>query len=370
MRALLMCQNLGVGGAEELLAGCAHQLPYEDIEVEVVAITRRGKLGDEIAQRGTPVHLLPGQPGPRDPAAFVRLVRLLRARRADIAHAFLLNACLYGRLAAIIARTPGIFVAEQNVYEQKARRHALMERVLSRGTNRVIACCQTVADFYRRQVGVGNSKLAVVYNAVRFGPHPTRAQRDEARRSLGFRDDHVVIGTLGRLTEQKDHLTLIQASARLAPNARVIIAGDGPMRPMLEREIDRLDVADRVRLLGIRRDRDTLYAAMDIFALPSRWEGLSLALVEAMGAGLPVVATAVGGTPEVVRNAHTGVLVEPRDVDVLAHALGQLAADPERRQSLGQAAADEALERFAIERHAREIAHLYRAAVTANRRSE
>jgi glycosyltransferase involved in cell wall biosynthesis len=110
----------------------------------------------------------------------------------------------------------------------------------------------------------------------------------------------------------------------------------------------------------MRRDRERLYAAMDVFVLPSKWEGLSLALVEAMGAGRPVVATRVGGNPEVVTHGRTGLLVPPSEADTLADALGGLLADADQRTMLGEAAASEARARFSIEEHVRQLTALYR----------
>jgi len=288
---------------------------------------------------------------------------LLRREQPDVIHAFLISACLYGRMAAIAAGVPIILAAEQNVYEQKARRHVLLERALATRTFRIVACCETVGRFYRQQVGLPASKVAVVYNAVRFGAIQTLAERGPARSALGLPQEAIVLGTLGRLTEQKGHRVLLQALAAIrdqAPTPQMILAGDGPLRADLEAEAACLGLADRVRFLGIRRDRDTLFAAMDVFVLPSAWEGLSLALVEAMGAGRPAVATAVGGNPEVVADGRTGLLVPPGDPAALAGALARLATDQRERERLGAAAATAPRERFGIEKHVADIAAIYR----------
>jgi glycosyltransferase involved in cell wall biosynthesis len=363
VKTLFLCQNLGVGGAEELILGASTALPSVGVDAGVVALTRRGPIADEIAAVGVPLHLVPGQPGTRDPAAFVRLVRLLQREQPDVVHTFLIVAGIYGRLAAFAAGVPLVLAAEQNVYARKPRRHALMERALAARTYRVVACCDVVARHYQHQVGVPRSKIAVLYNAVRFGRRPLPTDGETARFALRLPPDALVVGTLGRLTEQKGHRTLLQAVASLVrevSNLVLLLAGAGPLREELETEAARLGLADHVRFLGVRRDRATLYAAMDIFVLPSRWEGLSLALVEAMGAGRAVVATEVGGNPEVVRHRRTGLLVPPVDSGALSDALLTLARDRELRASLGDAAAADARTRFSIERHVTELAALYR----------
>jgi glycosyltransferase involved in cell wall biosynthesis len=363
VKALFLCQSLNVGGAEELILGASRALPEVGVEAEVVALTRRGPIADEIEAAGVPLHLVAGQPGPRDPAAFVRLVRLLRREQPDVVHTFLIVAGIYGRLAAFAAGVPLVLAAEQNVYTRKPRRHALMERALALRTYRVVACCDVVGRYYRQQVGVPASKVEVIYNAVRFGRPPQPTDRETARFALRLPPETLVLGTLGRLTEQKGQRTLLQAVATLAgdlPDLVLFLAGTGPLRDALEAEATRLGIADRVRFLGVRRDRATLYAAMDIFVLPSRWEGLSLALVEAMGAGSAVVATDVGGNPEVVRDGRTGLLVPPADAGALAAAIGKLAGDPALRWSLGTAAAADARDRFSIDQHVAQLAALYR----------
>jgi glycosyltransferase involved in cell wall biosynthesis len=156
---------------------------------------------------------------------------------------------------------------------------------------------------------------------------------------------------------------LLHALAELAttvPNVVLLLAGAGPLRDDLEAEAARLGIAERVRFLGLRRDRETLYAAMDIFVLPSHWEGLSLALVEAMGSGRAVVATVVGGNPEVVADGRTGLLVPPNDHQSLADALTHLGLDQQVRGALGEAAAADARARFSIEQHVAQLAALYR----------
>jgi glycosyltransferase involved in cell wall biosynthesis len=363
VKALFLCQNLNVGGAEELILGASTALPAAGVQTGVVALTRRGPIADEIAAAGVPLHLVAGQPGPRDPAAFVRLVRLLQRQQPDVVHTFLIVAGIYGRLAAFAAGVPLVLAAEQNVYARKPRRHALLERGLAARTYRVVACCEVVGRYYQQQVGVPTSKIAVVYNAVRFGRRPQPTDGETARFALKLPPDALVLGTLGRLTEQKSQRMLLQAVASLVrdvPNVVLFLAGDGPLRAELESEAARLRLADRVRFLGVRRDRATLYAAMDVFVLPSRWEGLSLALVEAMGAGRAVVATDVGGNPEVVEDGRTGLLVPPVDAGALADALTRLSRDRLLRDSLGEAAATDARSRFSIEQHVTRLAALYR----------
>jgi glycosyltransferase involved in cell wall biosynthesis len=357
-----------MGGAEELVLGIATHLPAERYDVRVVCLTEEGMIARELREQGVRVDLFPGEPGPRDPMAFARLMRYLRGWKPHIVHTFLLNAVLYGRLAAILAGVPAIFAAEQNVYRQKAPRHALMERVLASRTSRIIACCQAVSDFYQRQVRVSPEKLAVILNAVRYDEFLPLPGTGTSRAALGLDPDALTIGVIGRLTRQKGHDVLLQAVKTLStsyPQLQVVIAGQGEARPDLEALARELAVDRNVHFVGVRRDREHFYGSLDAFVLPSRWEGLSLALAEAVGAGIPTVATDVGGNSEVIRSGCSGLLVPPEDPIALASALDSLLSDADLRRRFSECGAAEVRPRFGIEHHVEQLEGLYARALTA-----
>lgn len=361
MKVLYLAQHLTMGGAEELLRGVATGLSRRGVEVVVGCLTREGIIARELRVSGVRAVLLPGEPGPRDPMAFLRLLRFIRAERPDVVHTFLLNAGLYGRLAGWLARVPAIYHAEQNVYLGRSPRHLALERFLAARTTRVVACCRAVADFYVRQVGISRDRLDVIYNAVDFAAVEPRADRTAARAELGFGPGHLVLGTLGRLAEQKGQAVLLDAVARIDdPSVQVFLAGQGPLRADLEQHAERLGLCQRVRFLEVRRDRDLLYAAMDVFVLPSRWEGLSLALVEAAGVGLPVVATDVGGNAEVVGGEAAAWLVPPEDPSALGAALREAIAFA---RAGGRVDRPSVRERFSLNRHLELLAASYRGAL-------
>jgi glycosyltransferase involved in cell wall biosynthesis len=362
IRLAIICQHLTMGGAEELVLGIATHLPTDRYELRVLCLSEQGVIADELRAAGVRVDVLPGEPGPRDTRAFARLVAHLRGWRPHIVHTFLLNAVLYGRLAAIVAGVPLIFAAEQNIYLHKASRHALMERILAKRTCRIIACCHAVSDFYQRQVKVPPAKLVVILNAVRyeqFLPLPSRAASHAA---LGLDPDLPTVGLIGRLTRQKGHDVLLHAVRKLKksyPQLQVVIAGQGEARPGLETLARELEIERNIHFVGLRRDREHLYGAFDVFALPSRWEGLSLALAEAVGAGIPTVATDVGGNREVIESDCSGLLVPGDDPTALAMALERLLGDHELRRRLSERGIVEVRPRFGIDRHVQQLDALY-----------
>jgi glycosyltransferase involved in cell wall biosynthesis len=251
----------------------------------------------------------------------------------------------------MLAGVPVVVGSEVNIYERKARLHTLAERWLMRGTDAVVASAAAVREFYVDQIGADRSKVEVIYNAVDWSQLETSLSRDEMRASLGIPAAAPVAGIVGRLTEQKAHRVLFEAMARRSSlsNLHLVVTGDGELRDELRRRVESLGLSPRVHFTGIRRDVGNVLAALDMFVMPSLWEGLPLALVHAMGAGLPVVASAVAGVPEVVQHGQTGMLVQPGDVDGLAAALERLVHDPAERSRLGLAARDYVRPRFGVD---------------------
>jgi glycosyltransferase involved in cell wall biosynthesis len=285
----------------------------------------------------------------------------LRASKPQIVHTFLLTGSLYGRLAAILARVPIVIGTEVNIYEHKRRAHALAERVLMAGTDRLVVSAESVRDFYVAQVHADPAKIDVIYNAVDFTQAQPTMSRAEMRNALGIPDDARVAGIIARLTEQKGHRYLFEALASQPALADVhlLVVGGGEQRDALVRDVEQKGLSARVHFLGARRDLGNLLAAMDLFVMASLWEGLPLSMVLAMGAGVPIVATRVAGIPEVVADGRTGLLVPPRDSNALGAALARLLGDPDLRQRFGDDARAAVLPRFGVHRYVESVTSMY-----------
>jgi len=359
IKVCYMAHTFAVGGAEEMVLNLVRHLPPR-FEPVVCCINDAGPIGEEIRKTGTPVAVLGLTPGLRHPWHVGGIRRYLRETKPAIVHTFLLTASLYGRLAALLERVPIVIGTEVNIYERKRRHHIVAERMLMARTSRVIVSANSVRDFYVSQIHADPAKIDVVYNAVDWKSiQPTRS-RAHIRASLGIDANARLAGVIARLTEQKGHRYLFRAMAspELA-DMQLIVVGDGDLRDVLKADAQALAIAPRVHFLGARRDLGDLLAAMDVFVMPSLWEGLPLSMILAMGAGLPVVATAVAGIPEVVENGKTGWLVPAGSVVGLSQALKEVFANPARASEVGQAARDFVLPRFGVDTYVNSVSDLY-----------
>lgn len=359
-RVVFLSHAFMVGGAEEMVLNLVRHLP-ERFEPVVVCIHDAGPIGEEIRQTGVPFTVLGLTPGVRRPFDVLRLRDFLVECEPAIVHTFLLTASLYGRFAAMMAKVPIVIGTEVNIYERKQAAHAMAERWLMRRTDAVVASAESVREFYIKQVQADPDKVEVIYNAVDWSQLQTTMSPQEFRASVGAPTDAPVAGIIARLTEQKAHRVLFDAMAHHPGLSRLhlLVVGDGELRDDLRGRVATLGLQGRVHFLGARRDLGNILAGIDVFVMPSFWEGLPLSMVLAMGAGLPVVATSVAGIPEVVQDGVSGLLVPPNDTAALGDALARVINDGALSVRMGQAARAYVTPRFGIDGYVASVTSLY-----------
>ncbi|MBY0493468.1 MAG: glycosyltransferase [Cyanobacteria bacterium] len=358
-RVLYLSHAFMVGGAEEMVLNLVRHLPPR-FEPMVACIHEAGPIGEEIRRTGVPFTVMGLTPGLSRPLDVLRLRDALTTLAPTIVHTFLLTGSLYGRFAAMMSGVPIVIGTEVNIYENKQPLHARLERWLMKGTDAVVASAESVKDYYVTQVAADPDSVEVIYNAVDWAQLQTTMTRDEFRASVGVPLDVPAAGIIARLTEQKAHRVLFESMTQPELSAlHLIVVGDGDLRDALRSRAASLGIAGRVHFLGARRDLGNVLSAIDIFTMPSYWEGLPLSMVLAMGAGLPVVASRVAGIPEVVKDRVSGILVDPGDSSQLARALAALVQDPSLRSQLGEAAREFVRPRFGIDGYVSSITNLY-----------
>jgi glycosyltransferase involved in cell wall biosynthesis len=344
LRVSFLIDKLQRAGAQVHLAALVRGLDRERFSPEVRCLMRGGPLFDELAREGLAVESfdLSTIYGPRAWRAFLRLVRTWRRARPDVVHCYLVSANIFGALAARAAGIPVVTSRRDVGISRNWRLRFLEETVVNPLVDVVTANSVSVAAAARRERFLAAEKVTLIPNSVdlrRFDP--ARHSAEAARTALGLSPDDTVVGSVGHLSPVKGHADLLEAAAVLArrvPRLRVVLVGDGPLRASLTETARSLGIADRVVFTGVRDDVPVVLAAMDVFALPSRTEGMSNALLEAMAMARPVVATAVDGNADLVRDGVTGRLVPPRDPAALGSALSALLDDPAAARSVGCAA--------------------------------
>jgi glycosyltransferase involved in cell wall biosynthesis len=293
-----------------------------------------------LEEQGIPVRHL-GR-GRFDPRILGDLVRVAREGRAAILHVHGYAAADFGRLAA--RRVGAALVLHEHFADPRMPAYqGLADRMLARLTDRAIAVSGSTRDFLVRERHVPARRVRVIWNGAplaEFAP-VTPAAALATRRQLGLPSDALVVGSIGRLSEQKGHRYLLDAAARVLPrrkDVRFLLVGDGDQMEPLRRQAEALGIAASVVFAGHRPDVPALLGALDVFCISSTYEGTPLALFEAMAAGKAIVSTAVDGCREVLENGVTGLLVPPRDPEALAAALLRVLDDAGLRAALAQRA--------------------------------
>jgi glycosyltransferase involved in cell wall biosynthesis len=289
----------------------------------------------------------------RDAGLFLRLARLAHRERVDVIHCHDELAWFYGAVAGRLAGCR-VVMTMHGRRRNISFRHLVEQRALAALTSSLVS----VSGFLQRQVAaelcLPLDAVTPVPNGVRPLPEPDAAARGAARRLIGMPDEsRPVFGSVGELSEVKDFELALDAVAlarRDVPDLQLTIAGDGSRREALEQKVRALGLERHVCLLGLRRDVPALLPGFDAYVCSSRYEGISLSILEAMSARLPVIATEVGGNPELVRPGHTGVLVPPGGAQSMADAMVRLVREPETRRTLGAAARAFVCDRYAMPR--------------------
>jgi len=296
-----------------------------------------------------------------DPGALLRLERFLRRERVQVLHSHKFGPNVWGAVAGRVARVPVMLAHEHTwSYEGRPLRRLLDRELVARSADAFIAVSR---EDRRRMTDVERidpARTMFIPNGVPPSPAPSGA---DVRSELGIASDAPVVGAVGVLRAQKAHHVLARATALLArsrPDVQVLVAGEGEERAGLERLVRELGIARNMRLLGYRTDVPDLLQAFDVAVCSSDFEGSPLAVMEYMDAGLPIVATAVGGIPDLIEDGVHGLLVPPRDPTALAGAVSALLDDRERGRALGARARERRRTEFDIDTLVRRLEALYR----------
>jgi len=367
MRILYLITRSELGGAQihllDLLSGFREHLEME------VGVGEDGYLVEKVRSLGIPCHVVPHLVQPMRPvddcrAAF-QLVDLIRRVKPDVVHTHTSKVGVLGRLAARLAGVPSVFTAhtwcfaEGTSWKWKAA-GIPSERLAARWSSSIINVSEANRRLALSYRITKETRLLTIHNGIMDSPH--RAQPE--------RSGIPTIVVVGRCAPQKDQALFLQALSELRTPARVLMVGDGPTRPALETTAERLGIRGRVDFLGQRLDVAELLAGAHIFALPTKWEGFPLSILEAMRAGLPVVASNVGGVAEAVVDGKNGFLIPSGDRDAFREGLRKLIESPALRRQMGEIGRYNYETKFTMDAMLRKTLAVYHKATRSAQRTE
>lgn len=365
-----LIDGLSMGGAERLMVPILKHLDREYFEAHVCAMQSKegNPMAEEIRALGIPVHCLDIK-HLRDLDAIPRLIKYLRGTQADLVHTQLEAANILGNISAKLLRLPSvctIHVMPSLDVKTKTKLHQKVEWfVLRHACDRVISVSEEARQYHIDISGTSASGVTTIYNGIDLSPFLYMDyvhERNTVRAELGIPRDAKVLITVAVLRPPKGIQYMIRALPKILashPDTYYLIVGSGSHHDVLLEEVSKAGVSNRVIFAGMRRDVPRMLAASDVFVLPTLTEALPTVLAEAMAAKLPIVASRVGGIPEMIANGQNGLLVQPEDLDGLVKACTHLLAHPEKRGDMGAEGWKTVKQKFSIERQVDQLKELY-----------
>lgn len=359
-RVLYLIWSLDLGGAERVAVDLAKGLNNRMFKPKVCCLNDKGRYASLLERRGIRVFALRKRPK-FDLSLIPRLVRLIKEERIDLIHSHLFGANLWGRIAAHLAGIP-IVCTEHGMDAWRTPFHLTLDRLLAPISKRVVFVSQAVKKFYQSKHISLNGKSRVIYNGIDLTHFGKSSDLSSIRLGLGLAGTQKVIGIVGRLVPEKAHddfIRAIQLLAQKRDDVVGLIVGHGELLEPLAKQVKDAGLERHVIFTGHRDDLAQLYQAMDVFVLCSEREGFPLVALEAMASQVPVVATAVGGIGELLKDHETGLLVPPRNPEALAGAISTVLENGDLREKLVNNAYQEVRTYFGTEQMVQNYESLY-----------
>lgn len=347
-----------MGGTEKALFDLSTSLDKTEYEIRVVSLKKKGWMAEELEKKGVEVISL----GLKEGSSLLGLLSsiflifkvawFLRKTKPEIIHTFLFRANLIGRIGARLAGVPAVISSLRTIEEEK-RYQFFFEKITSPMVDKYIAVSEKVKEHAITQLQISPDRIVTIYNGVEPKEAEGEPDPDLIKKELKITTQERVIMIIGRLRKEKGHIYLIEAInlvRKKIPEIKLIIIGEGEERKKLIKRVTQLSLSNKVIFTGARRDVPALLKIAELVVLPSLWEGMPNCLLEAMNAGKPVVATNVGGIPEVVLDGITGLLVPPANPVALGEAIIKVLSSKDRAEAMGLMGKKRVNECFSLEK--------------------
>ena len=366
IKILYIITSSSIGGAERILYYTATGLNYNKYDIAVCSLKNKGEIARALEKQGIEVCCL--HMGGRESflgclssiIALIRLFPYLVRIRPTIVHSFLFRANILARIAGYLTGIP-IIISSVRVMGGEKKYFHYVEMITSFMVDHYVTVSESVKRYIIDKSKISAEKISVIYNGVNIKSQDNSYEQNP-KMPFKIEDKDRILMTVGRLHKQKGHCYLIQAVSKVRkefPNVKLLVTGEGEEENNLKKLVKSLDLTNEVIFAGLSSDIERILPMAELFILPSLWEGLPNALLEAMAAGKPVVATKVGGIPEIVVHGETGVLIPPKDTDALAIAIIDLLQNRLKAKDMGEAARIRAGKRFSIYKMIEKTENLY-----------
>lgn len=349
--------KLDVGGLERVVIDLLRNLNLRIYNPILCCLEKYGTMIQEVNELGIDVIALGKKEEGLELSLIPRLAKILRQNKIDILHSHNSSPHFYSTLAGKVAGTP------INIYTIHGQELHRADKLLSYMTDMIVAVSDDARKLMVRRGGIPQRKVMTILNGIDEGKYHSDVNVTLKKRSIGLAEDDLVIGIVARLAPEKDHNTLLEAFKivlqKTNKKVKLVVVGDGNLRKELEEKARHISISENTIFLGERHDVPELLATFDLFVLSSLTEGISLTLLEAMAAGLPIVATNVGGNPEIVLNNQTGIIVPSRDPISMANGIVKVIGNINKAKQMGEMGKDRMAKVFSVKTMAKKYEEVY-----------
>ena len=353
--------SLEIGGMENGVVNLVNHLDFDRFESNICCLEGEGPMKNRLNSQQIKIFNMNVGSGIQYRLP-LRLAKLFRQQKVDIVHTHNFDSGLYGVLGAKLAGTPVVVYGEHGSFLQNNFRRNQLGRLVCKMTDHIVTMSADLEKRLKVQWCIPVDRASHIVNGIEFEKFSTSLNTNDLKSELGINQKDYVIGTVGRLVPVKDYATLIDCFSLLKnriQNVCLVFVGDGPLKRSLIDQAQKLDVINDIKFLGTRDDIPELLHIFDVFCLTSLTEGISNTILEAMAAGIPVIATNVGGTPEIIQPDITGILIPPKNKELLVNALERIIQDKELASKLGFQAQQWVQKERSLNRMVQEYSHLY-----------
>lgn len=363
MRLMHLVLSLNIGGLEIVVINLLRQMDREIYTPFLCCLKEPGSLVHEVDKLGIKTVVLGKNGGGIDFSVLARLAMILKREGIDIIHSHNPGPHFYAALAGKLAGVSVIIHTKHGRNPFRNWREPFLRKILSCMTDKIVAVSDDANEIAISKEKFSKRRVVTIINGIDIDKYCSNIDVAGKKREIGVSDGDFIIGIVARLASEKDHSMLLDAFRIVLDhanqNVKLVIVGDGALREELERKAHSISIADNVIFLGERRDVPELLATFDLFVLSSVTEGVSMTLLEAMAAELPIVATDVGGNAEVVLDNRTGLIVPPRNPEAMAHAMLRIMGDDDMAKQMGIMGKERVYQKFSSEAMSRKYENIY-----------